>query len=550
MNKTKGETMQIHNLIQGTAEWHEYRACHFNASDAPAMLGCSPYKTRSDLLKEMATGFTPEVDAMTQRRFDDGQRYEALARPMAEEIIGEELYPVVGSEGKYSASFDGLTMDGSVAYEHKTLNDDLRSVLQKDLPVSALPKQYRIQMEQQCMVSGAERVLFMASKWNGDALVEERHCWYYPDAALRAEIIAGWEQFDIDLANYQPVEVIPAAVAEPTMGLPALSIKVDGAISLITNLDLFGAKLTAFIEGIDKAPADDQAFANCEAAVKVLQKAQDALEAAEANALAQTASIDDLRKTVAMYSEMARSNRLMLEKLVKARKEQIRVEIQQEGKDKAAEHIGALNDRLGKPYMPAIAADFAGAMKGKKTVSSLRDAMETELAKFKIDANAVADRIQTNLNTLRELAKDYVFLFADTAQIVLKSNDDLTALVKLRIAEHQAAEEKRLAAERERIAAEEAKKAEAKIRAEQEASTQRQQAMMEAHQQRRTEEANTPTEAPAPANVVKLAEAGKTTKMRPTETEIIDVLAAHYGAKKVDVISWLLDAKFNLAMSA
>ena len=102
--------MQIHELVQGSAEWHAYRAHHFNASDAPAMMGVSPYKTRSQLLHEMHTGLIAEVDAGTQRLFDEGHRFEALARPLAEEIIGEDLYPVTGSLDRLSASFDGLTM--------------------------------------------------------------------------------------------------------------------------------------------------------------------------------------------------------------------------------------------------------------------------------------------------------------------------------------------------------------------------------------------------------------------------------------------------------
>jgi putative phage-type endonuclease len=491
MKTIKGNILQIHSLIQGSPEWHAYRANHFNASDAPAMMGASPYKTRSQLLAEYATGSAQEVDAATQRRFDDGHRFEALCRPLGEKIIGDDLYPVVGSDGNLSASFDGLTMDESIAYEHKTLNDELRAVMVDGCAGADLPAMYRIQMEQQCMVSGAGRVLFMASKWAGDELVEERHCWYERDLELAEQINAGWEQFTKDLAEYVPVEVLPAAVAAPTMGLPALSIQVNGAISLISNLDIFGAKLAAFIKNIDKNPSDDQSFADAEAAIKTLEKAQEALEAAESSALAQTASIDDMRKTVAMYSEMARTNRLLLEKLVKARKEAIRIEIQQAALAKCAEHFAALNQRLGKPYMPRVEADFAGVMKGKKTIASLRDAVDTELARFKIEANAIADRIQINLATLRELAADYAFLFADAAQIVLKATDDCAALVKMRISDHKAAEEKRLAAERERIAAEERTKAETRVRAEQEAvaSDQRRVAMLEAHQQRRQDEA-------------------------------------------------------------
>jgi putative phage-type endonuclease len=483
--------LQIHSLIQGSPEWHIYRANHFNASDAPAMMGVSPYKTRSQLLAEYATGSAQEVDAATQRRFDDGHRFEALCRPLGEKIIGDDLYPVVGSDGNLSASFDGLTMDESTAYEHKTLNDELRAVMVEGCVGADLPAMYRIQMEQQCMVSGAGRVLFMASKWDGDELVEERHCWYERDLELAEQIGTGWCQFGKDLAEYVPVEVLPDAVAAPTMGLPALSIQVNGAISLISNLDIFGAKLTAFIENIDKNPSDDQSFADAEAAIKTLEKAQEALEAAESNALAQTSSIDEMRRTVAMYGNMARTNRLLLEKLVKARKETIRIEIQQGGKNKAAEHIAALNQRIGKPYMPAVPSDFAGVMKGKKTIASLRDAVDTELARFKIEANAIADRIQINLVTLRELAADYAFLFADAAQIVLKATDDCAALVKMRIADHKAAEEKRLAAERERIAAEERIKADARVKVEQEAaaSEQRRIAMLEARQQHRQDEA-------------------------------------------------------------
>ena len=176
-------------LIQGSPEWLAYRKEHFNASDAPAMMGVSSYKTRSQLLHEIHTGLTQEVDAGTQRRFNDGHRFEALARPLAEKIIGEDLYPVTGSDGDLSASFDGLTMDEAIAFEHKTLNDVLRNSMGEGLDGDDLPIEYRIQMEQQLMVSCADKVLFMASKWNGNELDEERHCWYESDPELHDALI-------------------------------------------------------------------------------------------------------------------------------------------------------------------------------------------------------------------------------------------------------------------------------------------------------------------------------------------------------------------------
>ena len=187
--------MITHELIQGTPQWHAYRAAHDNASDAPAMMGCSAYKTRDELIAELATGITPEVDPATQHLYDSGHRFEALARPLAEKIIGEDLYPCTGSiEGsRQSASFDGLTMLEDVAFEHKRLNQRLRAALQAPGCTGAdLPMDYQIQMEQQCAVSKCEKVLFMASDWDdNDQLIEELHCWYTPNLALRAQIVAG-----------------------------------------------------------------------------------------------------------------------------------------------------------------------------------------------------------------------------------------------------------------------------------------------------------------------------------------------------------------------
>jgi hypothetical protein len=123
--------------------------------------------------------------------------------------------------------------------------------------------------------------------------------------------------------------VLPAPVAAAVQDLPALSIRVDGQLTLNHNLVLFGEKLQSFIADIDTNPSDDQAFADAEQAIKVMERAENALGAAEASALGQVSTVDEMVRTVASYKELARKTRLMLEKVVKARKETIRVEIQQ-----------------------------------------------------------------------------------------------------------------------------------------------------------------------------------------------------------------------------
>lgn len=451
-----------HDLVQGSPEWLAYRKAHFNASDAPAMMGVSPYKTRAQLLHEMHTGLAPEVDAATQRRFDDGHRFEALARPVAAKIIGEDLYPVTGSEGLLSASFDGLTMMEDTAFEHKTLNDDLRAAIRQQggNANDFLAPLYQIQMEQQCMVSGCARVLFMASVWDGDSLVEERHCWYTSNPDLADKIRAGWDQFAIDLANYVPeAAASPAPTGKAPESLPALHIVINGGVQS-SNLADFKATALAVFQSINRNLTSDADFADAEKTVKWCGDVEDRLKAAKEHALSQTESIDALFRTIDDISAEARRVRLDLDKLVKARKEAIREEIVMEGRNALAAHCEALNARIGKQYMPQVHADFAAAIKGKRTVDSLRDAVATTLANAKIEASAIADRIQTNLNALRERAAYHSFLFADTAQIVLRQPEDVANLITARLAEHQAKEAARLEAQREQIRREEEAKAE------------------------------------------------------------------------------------------
>ncbi|WOB24782.1 MULTISPECIES: lambda-exonuclease family protein [Xanthomonas] len=277
--------MKTVNLIQGTPEWHAHRATHLNASDAPAMLGCSPYKTRAQLLREVATGIGEEHDDATLQRFADGHRYEALARPIAEQIIGEDLYPCVGTEGKYSASFDGLTLLEETAFEHKSLNDDLRRVMVEGCNGADLPLVYQVQMEQQAMVSGALRVLFMASKWKMDedtrewTLVEERHCWYTPNAELRARIVAGWKQFEADVAAYEHVEKVEqVASGRAPETLPSLHVAVTGMVTA-SNLADFKASAMAVLSGINRELQTDDDFANAEQTVKWCKGVEERLEA-------------------------------------------------------------------------------------------------------------------------------------------------------------------------------------------------------------------------------------------------------------------------------
>lgn len=446
--------MQYHQFAQGSAEWHAHRAQFFNASDAPAMLGISPYKTRDGLLRERATGIVPEVSPQQQRVFDRGHELEARARPIAEDIVGEELYPVVGSEGNLAASFDGLTLLGDTAFEHKTMNRALRYKWEVDNGLH-LPEHYRAQMEQQLLVSGAERVLFMASEQNADGQFEYQYCWYVSDDAMRQRIIEGWKQFERDLHKFEDAPApAPAVVARPVESLPVPVLKVGGSLSVSGNLPAFADALRSFILRIPSAPSTDQEFADAEAACKVLKKAEEALSAAQESALAQMGEVEAMRRMVTDLQNLARTTRLVTEKLVKAEKEARKTALVVRARHGFELHVQELERGLKGVRLSVPVPDFGGAIKGLSSLDSMRQKLDAALLEGKAQATSQAERIDRNLHILE--GAGYGFLFADRDHLVCTyTARELERIVAGRIAEHQRADADRLEAERERIRKEE-----------------------------------------------------------------------------------------------
>lgn len=432
--------MKIHNVAQGSAEWLALRAQHFTASEAPAMMGASKYQTRTDLLAAKKTGITQEVTPSQQFIFDKGHATEALARPLTEVLIGEELYPIVGTKGNLLASMDGATMLGETLFEHKLWNESVVA----QVKAGELAPHYYWQLEQQLLVSGAERVIFVCSDGTAENFV---HMEYRPVAGRAAQLIEGWKQFEADLANFEMADAPSIVVGKAPDELPALRIELTGMVTA-SNLKVFEDSALAVIDSVKTTLSTDQDFADAKKAVKWCGEVEEAVAVAKKQALSQTQSIDELFSSLDRISAHARETRLKVNKLVQAQELLVKTTIKQKAELALAEHIAGINRTLGQVALPNVHVDFAGAMKNKRTIASLQDAVDTELARAKIDASQVADSIRLNLNSLAELAVDHAFLFSDVQQLVTKANDDLVTLIKFRISEHQKAEREKADAKR------------------------------------------------------------------------------------------------------
>lgn len=427
----------IINHVQHSAEWHAHRASHYNASDAPAMLGLSPHMTRAALVERYARGVPEEIDAATQARFDRGHEYEATARPWAEEIIGEELYPVTIAQVidglKLSASLDGLTLAGDIAWEHKTLNLSIREALWS----GDLAEHHKAQMEQQLMVSGAEKCLFMASNGEKETALSE---WYESDPAMRSRIIAGWKQFARDVANYTPTTTTPAPVATPIQALPALLVEIEGRV-VSTNLDRFKTAAKALIGAIKTDLSTDQDFADAEATVKFCKDAEGRLETVKAQALSQTATIDEVFRVMDALKEELRAKRLVLEKAVKIRKDEVRAELITSAMEDLLQHTRILEAEMGNHWLNVPARQTLGeAIKGRKSVSSCRDALAVKVGEMRAELSSQAARLTRNRAALCIDGRDWYSLFPDFTAVGLRGDEEFDAIAELRIRKHLEAE--------------------------------------------------------------------------------------------------------------
>lgn len=431
-----------HNVAQGSPEWLTLRAQYFTASEAPAAMGCSPYMTRTELLHQKHTGLVPDVASGTQRIFDKGHAAEAAARPLAEAMIGDDLYPVTGSmevDGlPLLASFDGLTMDGGTVWEHKLWNVDAA----QHIDIHSEPPIHHVwQLEQQLLVAGAERAVFTTSDGTQNNCC---HCEYTSVPERRAALIAGWKQFAADLATYVPSIAVAEPVKKAVAHLPVVfDMRVEGRV-LACNLDQFKPAVLGYIADINTNLVTDQDFADAEVDAKFCRDTAAKLKLAVEQGIAQMGDINTVIAAVREIEGALNAKGLALEKLVKAEKENRRNAIVQEAIKALSAHATALNLRIGKPLMPSINADFAGALKGKRNLDSMQDAVDTELARAKIQANEAADRIQINLRSIE--ATELPLLFADLGALVHKAPDDLAAVIDNRVAKFRADEAAREAA--------------------------------------------------------------------------------------------------------
>ena len=142
------------NLEQDTPEWHEYRAMRIGASDAPKIMGVSPWGTAKSVYEEkVGLRINPVTPAMR-----NGKESESLARECMRLKYGVMLAPCVIESNQYPwmiASLDGMTEGGEI-HEIKTPGSTDLDLARRGI----IPKHYYPQLQHQIKCAEVEYVMY------------------------------------------------------------------------------------------------------------------------------------------------------------------------------------------------------------------------------------------------------------------------------------------------------------------------------------------------------------------------------------------------------
>ena len=143
--------MLLVGIKQNTPEWLQWRKGKICASDAPIIMGVSPYKNVDKLIDEKVRCYEQHVTYYMQR----GKDLESIALGKFEQETGLIMFPMVGVHDSIdwmAASFDGVSICRKFIIEIKAPGKkDHALALQ-----GKVPEKYYPQVQHQICVSDVE----------------------------------------------------------------------------------------------------------------------------------------------------------------------------------------------------------------------------------------------------------------------------------------------------------------------------------------------------------------------------------------------------------
>lgn len=192
-------------MKQGTDEWLEMRKKYLGASDAPAVMKVSPWKTPFQLWEEKV-GLEKGSHENAATRY--GKEMEEPARQAYEKYTSQLITPEVifhPTKNFMMASLDGLNLNGDVIVEIKNPNEEDHNLAKK----GKIPEKYWPQLQHQLDCLPGAMLHYWSFRRGEGALVEVERSSSYTKTLVAAEE-AFWEQ----VLGFEAPELLEADFVE------------------------------------------------------------------------------------------------------------------------------------------------------------------------------------------------------------------------------------------------------------------------------------------------------------------------------------------------
>ena len=201
--------MKLVNLDQGSKEWLDWRRGFLTASDAAAVMSCSPWETPYKCWQRKL-GLIEEKKS--NNAMEEGKRLEPIARSKFNQETGFDMVPVVVESSEITflgASLDGMC--GNAILEIKCGGSNLHDMARKGI----IPDYYLCQMQHQLIVTRAEKC-FYYSYYKDEGIMLE----VLPDPEFEAKYLSKAKDFWKRIACFEPPSLEPSDYKDMNDSLP------------------------------------------------------------------------------------------------------------------------------------------------------------------------------------------------------------------------------------------------------------------------------------------------------------------------------------------
>ncbi len=186
--------MKVIDLVQRSPQWHQWRNGGVTASEAPIIMGRSPYKTQWQLWAEK-TGLVLPEDLSQNPHVQRGIQLEPQARRTFETRHNDFLLPLCAEADHnaiFRASFDGIN-DAGEPVEIKCPCESVFKEVQSQQEQSKAYQLYWVQVQHQLLVANSERgwLVFYFNEQSVEFVIQRDDAFL---SELQSKALAFWEQ--------------------------------------------------------------------------------------------------------------------------------------------------------------------------------------------------------------------------------------------------------------------------------------------------------------------------------------------------------------------